>query len=333
MILTCPACGTRYAVKDGAIPPGGRQVRCANCKNSWHQDPESSAGDDQPAPDIAQSPVEGHATTEEIAAPARLTHPAGDPDGKPPEAVQSDHAHPDVPFGDSVAGEDADASPLPLPGATTPLGESVPEPLGSDKPAEQKPRPIETFAPLSQDAGRAEAVTRGQAEPAVGFAAFDSGRPTEPRPSRGLIGLLLALVLIAVIVAAIWFLAPTSFREKLGLIERTDTPLLVQVDERNRRTLASGNQLLEVSGRIINPSERVQPVPPLQAQLRSLNQQVVYRWTIPPPAATLQPGASTSFNSAELNIPASAACLDVLVDRRRPLDPCRAPDAAGNGAG
>ena len=40
MILTCPACDTKYVVKDGAIPPGGRQVRCASCKHSWHQEPE-----------------------------------------------------------------------------------------------------------------------------------------------------------------------------------------------------------------------------------------------------------------------------------------------------
>src|SRR5688500_1089329 len=45
MILTCPACDTKYVVKDGAIPPGGRQVRCASCKHSWHQDPEAPAGE------------------------------------------------------------------------------------------------------------------------------------------------------------------------------------------------------------------------------------------------------------------------------------------------
>src|SRR3569833_2220953 len=43
MILTCPSCGTQYVVKDGAIPPGGRQVRCASCKHSWHQDTEEGA--------------------------------------------------------------------------------------------------------------------------------------------------------------------------------------------------------------------------------------------------------------------------------------------------
>ena len=41
MILTCPACDTKYVVKDGAIPPGGRQVRCASCKHSWHQSPDN----------------------------------------------------------------------------------------------------------------------------------------------------------------------------------------------------------------------------------------------------------------------------------------------------
>src|SRR3990167_1773453 len=42
MILTCPECGTKYVVKDGAIPPEGRKVRCASCKHSWHQDPDPS---------------------------------------------------------------------------------------------------------------------------------------------------------------------------------------------------------------------------------------------------------------------------------------------------
>ena len=43
MILTCPSCATQYVVKDGAIPPLGRQVRCASCKHSWHQDPEPAS--------------------------------------------------------------------------------------------------------------------------------------------------------------------------------------------------------------------------------------------------------------------------------------------------
>src|ERR1700759_3061246 len=66
MILTCPNCDTQYVVKDGAIPPGGRQVRCASCKHSWHQDSEETVSpleEESARPDgnsgpVAQAPAE-----------------------------------------------------------------------------------------------------------------------------------------------------------------------------------------------------------------------------------------------------------------------------------
>ena len=39
MIVTCPACSTRYLVDPRALGSAGRTVRCANCSNTWHQVP------------------------------------------------------------------------------------------------------------------------------------------------------------------------------------------------------------------------------------------------------------------------------------------------------
>lgn len=36
MILTCPACQTRYQADEAKIPPQGRNVRCARCGEVWH---------------------------------------------------------------------------------------------------------------------------------------------------------------------------------------------------------------------------------------------------------------------------------------------------------
>ncbi len=50
MILSCPACNARYVVPDSAVGPSGRRVRCASCKHSWFQEPETRAAETAPEP-------------------------------------------------------------------------------------------------------------------------------------------------------------------------------------------------------------------------------------------------------------------------------------------
>lgn len=52
MIITCPACSTRYVVPDSAIAAEGRTVRCAKCRHSWFEDglPTVAASPPAPAP-------------------------------------------------------------------------------------------------------------------------------------------------------------------------------------------------------------------------------------------------------------------------------------------
>jgi len=61
MILTCPACATRYQADEAKFPPQGRQVRCAKCGHNWHQ-PE-------PEPETVMAP-EPEPTPADIAAAA-----------------------------------------------------------------------------------------------------------------------------------------------------------------------------------------------------------------------------------------------------------------------
>ena len=121
------------------------------------------------------------------------------------------------------------------------------------------------------------------------------------------------VLLIAALAAAFWFLAPPEWKERVGIAGVGDTPLQLMMTHSDRQKLASGNELLAVTGRVINPTGKSQPVPPIQAQLRSSTGKLVYSWTIAPPARTLPPGASATFNSAEVNVPAGGDELTITL--------------------
>jgi hypothetical protein len=102
----------------------------------------------------------------------------------------------------------------------------------------------------------------------------------------------------------------------LGLVSVGMSPLALVTTHMDRQRLESGNELLTVTGRVINPTAKEQPVPPLQAQLKTRAGKIVYSWTIAPPARSLGPGASASFNSAEVNVPPGGDELTITLTSR-----------------
>jgi predicted Zn finger-like uncharacterized protein len=53
MVVTCPNCGSRYAVDPLAIGPAGRTVQCARCDHRWFHKVEAAA----PLPDVVIRPT------------------------------------------------------------------------------------------------------------------------------------------------------------------------------------------------------------------------------------------------------------------------------------
>ena len=254
MILTCPECGTSYVVKDGAIPPGGRRVRCASCKHSWHQPAD---GDDVAAQDSAAPAQQEEQPAAEASAPEVWP--------QAPEQPDDSRAEPEPP-----------SAPAP------------PEDSGQW-------RPVDTGSAWDEPA----------AEEPVAFDEMFDPAMDEEAPRRRWPLVLLALVLVGAVAAALWFLAPDSLRQRLGMVPGGATPLMVMNLSNDRQQVEpDGGSLFTVSGRIINPTDDAQPVPPIRAELLdSSKSKVVYSWTISPPVAVLPPNDSMPFHSAEMGVP------------------------------
>ena len=298
MILTCPSCGTQYVVKDGAIPPDGRQVRCAACKHSWHQDPELEAGTleleesaaiSEPAPAVESEAIESTAFAE---VPEEA---AGDDDESLAEAALIDPRS--GPEAEERAYEEAVIEGVADPGV----------------PAEAGPVVV---ADEDRSAADWDAPPEAEAAPDT-FSPFAGEDQEYPRRGGALRKILVAALIIVVLAVGFWLLAPADLKARMGLASGADSPLQVSNPPHvERLQLASGNELLTVSGRVINPTSREQVVPPLNAKLTNQAGKLVYSWTIAPPARSLAAGASASFNSAEVNVPPGGEYLTITLGQK-----------------
>ena len=126
--------------------------------------------------------------------------------------------------------------------------------------------------------------------------------------------LLGLLVLVIAAAAAFWFLAPSEWKARAGIAGVGATPLQLMITTSDRQPLESGNELVAISGRVINPTDQEQNVPPIRAELRDKQTKaLVHRWTIAPPARVLAPRSSASFNSAEVDVPKGGDELTVTL--------------------
>ncbi len=293
MILTCPACGTQYVVKDGAIPEGGRKVRCASCRHSWHQDPSAEApleleeSMETDAPMAAEPAETGGYDEGETAADYGAAAAM--------ESVEHGYSSEERDYSDDAPGETREP-----PAAEAAWGQ--PEATGDVRDA---------AAPYALAPSGAAAAAAAPDDVDDDFSPFADRTPAGRSRRSPLVAVLAIVILVAALAAAFWFLAPAEWKARIGLTAAGQTPLQLMMTHSDRQALASGNELLAVSGRVINPTRNAQRVPPIQAELRSSDGKLVYRWTIAPPTQTLGPGASARFNSAEVNVPAGGEELTV----------------------
>jgi predicted Zn finger-like uncharacterized protein len=272
MIISCPACSTRYVVPERAIGVDGRTVRCAKCRHSWFQDPPVlELGGAEPA---AEPPL-----AEPLAAPPPPP-PVAEPAPPPPAA--------------SLEDEPVEAEPEPFP----------PPPLPSNDVEETPAPPVYAESDYAGDY-----ASSGYDDDR---SSFDHEPLLRPRrnPARmwTIAAALFAVVALGAIGAAAWYGLPDwmPFARQTFAEEQPGLVLEFPAKRQDRRKLPNGTEYFGASGTITNVGRTARSVPTILIVLRDARERKVFEWEVAPPKRVLAPGESVTVNEAVTDIPAAA---------------------------
>lgn len=277
MILICPQCATRYLVPDEAIGVTGRQVRCASCKHSWFQEGIALPAREEKAAAPVASPVQNAPPEAATAAPESAAE-------RPVDRVADD-------FGFDAVNTETGGDPVPQ-------GQAREVDVTDVGPT--NPRVIDA------QAGK-RAADLAEAED---YADEEEDEPFRPRRNPARLWTWAAIVFALMLAAAggaLAFFGPPQWAVRAGLLADAEEPALLfsLTKPAEWRTLPNGAEYFAFAAQIHNGGTNVEPVPPVEVQLRDRQGRLVFSWITRADKAELKPGEEASINESRVDIPKS----------------------------
>ena len=282
MIVSCPACATRFTIPDTALGGGGKKVRCSMCGHTWKQTPpppEAAARPGKPAAarkPKAKAKAKSAATATATAAVDETTRdihnaqPPPAPPPPPPPAPTADLGAPHFPgFGADDGGLFGDLE------HRHELGQGDSGEENEDwEDGDRNPTRWRRILGSLRASGRW-----------LGFAA-------------AVAGLLSFLVAGRDAIVNLWPAASRLYQTVGLTVEPPGAGLQFQAVKSEQR-IDDGTVVLTVEGQILNSSDIDRDVPPVRATSYGPDHHMVRSWNIPVTISHLAPGAIATFRSVE----------------------------------